>query len=280
MAAPRRGQSWPLRGGVSHGRSIVPRRVSPARGWPGDTVGDVLHPVGSLPPRVYWKRRILGIAVVLLLAVVPFLLLGGGGASEAADGVDPQPTGPPAATPQLELVPAQPLQTTTAAPSTSPPEGSGQPSGSAPAPPTDPPATDATTTPPPAEPVACTDKMLTVTASSEQPKYSAQDRPTLLMTVQNSTAQPCTRDIGTAQQEWGLFDGEVRLWGSNDCLSEPVSDVQILKPGQEVVLRVEWSGLTSDRACAQPRKRLPPGDYQLRARIGGVQSPNATLTLT
>jgi len=249
---------------------MLPRRGSLTQSRLGITVEGVLHPVGSLPPRVYWKRRAAGIVVVLLLAVVPFLLLGGRDPSEAAGAGATQPADP-AGTPQLELVPAEPLDTSTTAPTTTAPTTTGQPPATS-----GPPATS----PPPAAPVPCTDAMLGVTAGSQQPQYSAQDKPTLLMTVKNVVAQPCLRDLGTAQQEWGLFDGDARLWGSNDCLAEPAANVQTLQPGQQVVLRVVWSGLSSDRQCTEPRQRLAPGDYQLRARIGTAQSPNATLTLT
>jgi len=242
-----------------------------------------LHPVGSLSPQVYWKRRVVGIAVVLLLAVVPFLLLSGRGSSEAAGAARPESTRP-AQTPQLALIPAEPLLTSTAAPTTAPPTATaaattGQPTTGQPTT-AQPTATQPAPSPaPPPTPVPCTDEMLTVTASGQQPQYSVRDKPTLLMTVRNSSAQPCIRDIGAGQQEWTLLDGDVRLWGSNDCLAEPGADVQTLQPNQQVTLRVEWSGLTSDTECAEPRRRLAPGDYQLRARIGTAKSPNATLTL-
>ncbi len=244
----------------------------------GITVGRVLHPVGSLPPRVYWKRRLLGIAVVLLLAVVPFLLFSGRGASEASVAEIPPPPRVPTATPQLELIPAQPLQTSTAAPTTTTPPGTTPPVATPPV--TTPPVTTPPgTTAPPATPVLCTDEMLAVTAGAEQPQYSVQDKPTLLMMVKNVSAQPCVRDVGTTQQEWGLFDGDVRLWGSNDCLYQPGRKLQTLQPGQQVTLRVEWTGLTSDPDCAEPRRRFAPGEYRLSVRLGTAKDPDATLIL-
>lgn len=250
---------------------MLPRRGRLTRPALGITVEGVLHPVGSLSPRVYWKRRALGIVIVLILAVVPFLLLGGGDASEAAGaGAGATQSIDPVETPQLELVPAEPLDTSTTAPSTTAQTTTTPAATSGPA----------VTTAPPAAPGPCTDAMLGVTAGSEQPQYSAQDKPTLLMTVKNVSLEPCVRDLGSAQQEWGLFDGDARLWGSNDCLSDPAADVQTLQPGQQVVLQVAWSGLSSDRQCTESRQRLAPGDYQLRARLGTAQSPNATLTLT
>lgn len=240
-----------------------------------------MHPVGSLPPRVYWKRRVAGIAVVLLLAVVPFLLLNGRDSSEASGSDAAPPPQRPATTPQLELIPAEPLQSSTP-PTTVPPTSvppTTAPAATTPAPTSAPPTTLPPTSAAPGPPGQCTDEMLAVTAGAQQPQYSVQDKPTLLMTVRNVGPQPCVRDLGTSQQEWTLFDGDARLWGSNDCLAEQAAGVQTLQPAQQVTLRVEWSGLTSDPECAEPRRRLAPGDYQLRARIGTAQSPNATLTL-
>lgn len=253
---------------------MLPRRGSRTRPCFGRTVEAVLHPVGSLPPRVYWKRRLAGVGVVLLLAVIPTVLLTGGDESQADAG--PGTTTAPAQTPQLDLVPAQPLSTSTA-PGTSAPAGtSGTTPTSGAAPTTDPPASS----PPPAPPVACTDDVIAVTAGSTQPQWAVSAKPIVTMTVTNAGTVACTRDLGASQQEWGLFDGATRLWGSNDCQVEPGTDVKTLQPGQQVTLQVQWSGMTSEPTCEQPRNRLAAGEYQLRARIGQVQSADFVLKLS
>lgn len=245
------------------------------------TVATVLHPVGSLPPQVYWKRRLFGFGVLLIVAVVSFLLVTGGGNTQAASVAATSTSTAPAQTPQLELVPAQPLVTTTPATSTGgdPTTSTGAPATSAPPAKSAPPTTSSpSTSTAPAQPVPCTDAMLSVQAGSQQPSWSVQDKPALLMTVQNVSDQPCVRDVGTTQQEWGLFDGDTRLWGSNDCQRVAGEDVRTLQPKQKLTFDVQWSGLTSDRSCQATRSQLAPGDYQLRARMGSAQSDNFTLT--
>ena len=239
------------------------------------TVATVLHPVGSLPPQVYWKRRLFGFGVLLIVAVVSFLLVTGGGNTQAAGVAATSASTAPAQPPQLELVPAQPLVTTTPGSPTGgdPTTTTGTPGTSTP-----PTTSSAPTSTTPAQPVACTDAMLSVKAGSQQPTWSVQDKPALLMTVQNISDRPCVRDVGTTQQEWGLFDGDTRLWGSNDCQRVAGEDVRTLQPKQQLTFDVQWSGLTSDRSCQATRKQLAPGDYELRARMGSAQSDNVTLT--
>lgn len=236
------------------------------------TVESVLHPVGVLPHRVYWKRRLAGLGVVLLLVLVPVVLLTGGGGEAAGGGtVSPGAAATDAEAPQLDLVPAESLSPTTTppaagAPTTAVPSGgSGSPTSAAPP----------TAAPPP----ACTDATVAVTAGSTQPQWRTDAKPVFTMTVTNAGTTACRRDVGTGQQEWGLFDGDTRLWGSNDCLSEPGQNVLTLQPGQQVTVQVTWSGLTSEPTCQQPRERLAGGEYQLRARIGPVQSANFAVVL-
>lgn len=238
------------------------------------TVESVLHPVGTLPPRVYWKRRLAGLAVVLLLILVPTLLLTqGGGRSQASDG-DAPATSPAteADAPQLDLVPAETLTSTTAPPATSAPTSGAPgttPTGSA----------TPTSAPPPPQVPACSDAAVAVTAGSTRPQWRTDATPVFTMTVTNAGTTPCRRDLGASQQEWGLFDGATRLWGSNDCLFEPGQNVVTLTPGQQVTVQVTWSGLTSEPTCQQPRERLAGGEYQLRARNGKVQSSDVVVVL-
>lgn len=257
---------------------MLPRRGTRTGRGPAPTVETVLHPVGSLPPRVYWKRRLAGVAVVLLLAVVPILLITGGGDESQAAGQNTQAAARPAQTPQLDLVPAETLLPSTTA-STTGPSGSEPTSAPPPAGSTPTGSAAPTGSAPPAEPVACTDDVIAVTAGSPQPQWATSAKPVVTMTVTNAGTVACTRDLGASQQEWGLLSGETRLWGSNDCQVEPGKNVQSLQPGQQVTLQVQWSGMTSEPTCNQPRERLAPGEYQLRARLGGVQSGDYTLVL-
>lgn len=252
-------------------RRVAHRRGTGARRRARVTVGRVLHPVGSLPPRVYWKRRLAGAGVVLLLLVVPILLITGGADSDAAD-VASTTAAEPAGTPQLDLIPAESLAPdATDSSSTSPSGSSTSPGTSSP---------PVTTGDPADAVVACGDDVIAVTAGSPQRRWSVTSAPVVTMAITNAGTVACTRDIGSSQQEWGLFDGGTRLWGSNDCQVEPGEDVQTLQPGQQVTVQIGWSGQTSEPTCQQPRQSLAPGEYQLRARLGSVQSTDFALTFT
>lgn len=268
------------------------RRVAVIGRGVGITVDAVLHPVGSLPPTVYWKRRVLGIVVLVLVAVVPFLLLGSGNQSQAAGGGDAPPLTAATGTPQLGLVPATPLQKptptgtpsasssptpgTSATPSATTSQAASQTAAQTASPPVLPTSTSAAS---PSAPAACADEMLTLTAAPQAPEYSTADQPTLLLNVQNVGPTACERDLGGAQQEFVLSSGETRLWGSNDCYPSEGADVRLLQPGQAVQLPVLWSGLTSEPGCTGDRHRLDAGDYTVRARLGTAWSPDATLSL-
>src|SRR5947209_5300998 len=106
----------------------------------------VLHPVGPLPPRTYWLRRLAPLAILLALLIVVAVSCSGGGSAKkptAASG----PTGSP--TPSF---PPSTRSSTT---------GTGTPPG-------------------------CTRAALEVTASTDATKYPAGSLPRLVVTVRNT----------------------------------------------------------------------------------------------
>jgi hypothetical protein len=88
------------------------------------------------------------------------------------------------------------------------------------------------------------------------------------------------RDLDAAKQAVAVVrspgDG---LWGSNDCSPGDTDDVRTLAPGQEAVFSVHWSGRTSRPGCAGERTTVPPGTYQLLARLDGIVSDPVSFTL-
>lgn len=219
--------------------------------------------------------------MLIVLSVIPVLALTSRGESQAEQPVVTAPTTTATATPALELIPAQPLTTTTPAPSSAAPAGSAPAETSTAetsAPTPTPTPTPAPSQAPPAEPVPCTDEMLALTVAPEA-EYTVRDQPTLVLTVQNIGTGPCTRDLGEGAPEFLIFDGETRLWGSNDCIPGEGSEVRTLAPGESAQLSVVWAGQTAEPTCTADRVRLEPGSYTLRARLGTAQSPDVVLTL-
>lgn len=218
--------------------------------------------------------------MLIVLAVVPVLALTSRGESQAEQPVvATPPTSAASTTPQLDLIPADPLATSTPAPSTPAPSTSAPPAGtSAPAPSASPKATP--TPAPPVEPVPCTDEMLALAVAPQDPEYAVDADPVLLLTVANVGTGPCTRDVGEGRAEYLIFEGDTRLWGSNDCIPGEGADVRALQPDEQIQLSVRWAGLTAEPGCAAPREQLAPGNYTLRASLDTAQSPDGVLTLT
>ncbi len=236
----------------------------------------MLHPIGRLPPQVYWRRRLLLIGMVILLSLAAgwFFLGGASGdpdgtpadpSAEAGSSEEPTGDGPLTALEQVvpSLVPADSVE----------PPGAGAPAGGAtPAP---------APAPTPAEPGPCPDEAIGLTVGAESPQYAVGSKPLLGLNITNVSAVPCLRDLDVALQTWGLFavDG-TRLWGSNDCYPEPsVPNVALLQPGQVVNFTIIWSGQTSEPACTQPRQTLGPGTYILRGYLANLVSPDVPLVL-
>jgi hypothetical protein len=236
---------------------------------PTASVREVLHPVGRLPARVYWRRRLIVLAVlVAVLAgggwlVVRWLDPPGEG-STAAGGAT---TSRPVPTPALERVlpSLASVRTPETAPGTPLPEVRRKPAPS-------------TAGPTPGGP--CTDEMieLTMRAPTQVPVGST---PALEIVVRNVSEVDCIRRLDKDLQEVLLIDsGGDRVWGSNDCRPERSDVRRTLVPGEGVTLEIVWSGLSSEPDCAGERTTPAAGVYVLRGRLDTKTTPDRRIRLT
>ena len=207
----------------------------------------MLHPVGELAPSVYWRRRLLLLATVLLAGVSVYAVFfrgdGGGGPSTAGTF---SPSG----------------QHSSAAAQTS-----SQPASS---------SSDPSTT---AAPAACRSSQLTIAAASSASAYPAGAKPTVAIVVTNKGPQPCVQDLSDSQIELRVYNGSARVWGSHDCLIQPGTAPATLPVGQPIRREIQWSGLSSRPACAGTRTRVAAGRYTLFAYLAGRQGSTTTFTL-
>jgi hypothetical protein len=228
---------------------------------PADSVRGVLHPVGRLPARVYWRRRLT--VLVVLIAV-----LGGGGwlairlldpPGEGAAGGSAAATSRPAPTPALEQVLPSLASVRTPERSTTSPETRRSPASA--------PAGHTAGGP-------CTDEMITLTMRAPT-RVTAGSTPTLEIIVRNVSEVPCVRRLDKDLQEVVLFDAAgYRVWGSNDCRPEKSDVRRTLAPREGVALEVVWSGLTSRPECAGERTTPKAGVYVLRGRLDDKKTPD------
>ena len=222
----------------------------------------MLHPVGDLPAAVYWRRRLMVLAVLLaVLGGIGWLglaLVRADGGETTAASSSRSPTRPPA----LERVVPSVSAVSTPTP---PVPAEVTPSAVSPA------------APAPGSP--CTDDMISLEVRAPA-TVALGSKPTFELLVTNVAAVPCVRALDKGLQELQLFDSAgARIWGSNDCFPEVSADTRTLGPGETVTFPVVWGGLTSEPTCTAGRDDPAPGSYLLRGRLDTKISPDVPLTL-
>ena len=114
----------------------------------------------------------------------------------------------------------------------------------------------------------CTNDQLELTASLTPRAVPSGTMPKLHLSVRNTSTSACRRDLGANQQELRVMDGTRRLWSSDDCYPLRGSAVWTLAPGAKRTYTLTWAAKDSVPGCAEARKRLEPGRYDLVARVG------------
>jgi len=224
------------------------------------------EPSGPLPATVYWRRRWVALASVVVLFALLGLTIAAlvHGRTEATS--DEKTT---LAANQAALS------------SEAPPPPPGDPTAFGP-PSTAPIDPSAPLTVPPTGPVPCTNDMLSVGATIDRTDHKVGDKPVVGVVVTNTSGQPCVRDLDGSRLEIVVWsgDGVNRLWSSNDCTNPAKPDLRTLVPGQPVSFQVTWQGRTSTPGCATARTVVPAGAYRLLTRIDDLISPPTPFLLT
>jgi hypothetical protein len=224
----------------------------------------MLEPTGPLPPSVYWRRRALAatacVLAVMLLAWIVGALVGS---------ADDQPVRGTAGSQQLTGPPSSPPPSTHPA---TPSSTSPAPTSSASPPPSEPP-------PPPR---SCPDEVIKVAAEPGARSYRVGEHPLLRLTIRNTGAVPCLREVSRKLRELVITtaNGRKRLWSSNDCYAPAEVDRRILLPGKPLSFTLNWAGRTSSPGCPVRRETVEAGRYRLTASLAHLQSPPTALLLT
>ncbi|WP_182112147.1 MULTISPECIES: DUF4232 domain-containing protein [unclassified Actinotalea] len=203
----------------------------------------VLRPVGPRPPRVYWIRRlVLLAAVVLVLALAWSLVSKAFGAGRAAD--TPDDTTPVAAA-----------------------EADAEA------------ATETVEQPADVGPVACAAADLTVTLTTDARSYPAGAQPTFTVAVTNAGTIPCTVDAAATQRELVVTSGADRIWSSLDCSPDPAANLLLLEPGGRADTPVVWDRTRSAAGCPGGLPEPGAGTYSAVVSTLGATSGAAVFEL-
>lgn len=226
----------------------------------------MFHPVGDLPPSVYWRRRFVLLAsvialIVLLVLTVNVLASGGSGGTPRAAGVltGASTTPRPAPTTSVPTT-SQAASSTSEAPTSASKSPSGSVSSSVP-------------------PKPCTASQLSLAAAVGQSSYTVGQQPVLSIVVKNVSATPCVQDLADPQIVLRVYNGESRVWGSHDCKVEPGTDDRTLMPAHAVRVSIVWSGLTSQPGNCTNRQQVGAGTYTLYGSLAGHEATAAQFTI-
>jgi hypothetical protein len=217
--------------------------------------------VGPLPSAVYWRRRALVAAplLVILLTLSTCIASGSDGSPQkpAAKTVQ-EPTEAALSPSPSALVPVLPTLSSSASTAASPS-----------------PSTPVS----PAGPATCLDTDLDLVATMEKTTIRVGAHPRLKLAVTNTSPNQCVRDVGSGQQELSVVQGARTLWSSDHCSPNRGTDLRTLFPGEKRTYWLDWSGRTSDEGCPKTRSEVGPGTYQVVARLGTLVSKPLEFTI-
>lgn len=212
-----------------------------------------------MPPEIYWRRRLVAIAaVVLAFAVVVWLIL-----TLIRSTGDPPHTradAPAVTTSKVPTSSATAAATTSEAAKTATTTAVGAVSAVTP----------------------CPDQSLAVKMSVGQPTYRVGEQPVFGIVITNISTATCQRDMGSGLQQISVqsLDGQRRLWSNVDCDQGGPADVRILAGGQQAAYTLTWSGTTSQANCSGDRAQVPAGSYAVVAQFGSVRSSPELFNIT
>ncbi|WP_181003454.1 hypothetical protein [Microbacterium sp. CJ77] len=126
-------------------------------------------------------------------------------------------------------------------------------------------------------PEACTADSVLVEALTDKESYASGEQPQLSMRLTNTSATPCTINVGTTQQSFTITSGSDVWWRSTDCQAAPSDMVVTLAAGQvvESSAPIAWDRTRSSvDTCEGDRPRATGGgaSYHLDVSIGGIPS--------
>lgn len=130
----------------------------------------------------------------------------------------------------------------------------------------------------------CADDEIKINAVTDKKSYDEGQKPKLTLRVQNTSKAACSIDVGTSQQEFVVASKGGQVWSSADCQDvnadqETARNEVAFAPGETKDSVLEWGVLPSTQGCTVVKKKIGPGDYQLKVHLGSKNSKAAKFAI-
>jgi hypothetical protein len=205
----------------------------------------VARPRGPMPTRVYWVRRLVLLAVVVLVGWLTIRWIDGGDSGATP----PEDETPAAATESDDPTPAgdrDPKKKSKDENRTTRVD------------------TVAETFERPREDCDLTEVL--VVPSVAEPAY-AEEPVRLSLRISSAGSSPCSLGLDAENLLVVISDGDDTVWDSTHCEDDiPVRDLA-LQPRWSTLIDLTWSGLHSGRTCASDATPAEPGTYTVQAAM-------------
>ncbi|MDK8845755.1 hypothetical protein QP888_04355 [Corynebacterium sp. MSK297] len=128
---------------------------------------------------------------------------------------------------------------------------------------------------------ACELHDLSVTAHSDKAYYAGGDQPTFYMSVENPTDHDCVVNLDENPLRFEVYDLNTnhRMWADTDCYPAVITGNQEFKAGQTRHFEAVWSKTNSAPGECNHRPATPEGNYFLHAVVGDNASDALTFAL-
>lgn len=131
------------------------------------------------------------------------------------------------------------------------------------------------------QPGVCDASQVVVSAVTDSDSYAADVDPQLSWTLVNTGDQPCTLNVGTAQQVFTVTSGAETIWTSKDCQKDAADYPLTIEPASSgakptVSSTIAWSRERSSAdscdATDKPKVTAGGASYHLQVTVGGISS--------
>jgi hypothetical protein len=208
-------------------------------------MSSLLHPTGSEPTSVYWRRRILVVALVLVLVIGLVWLVWPKGAPQTQS-PQTQLTGSAATAVSVATEPANSAPSAAASSSVS------------------------------VAPTQCPVEQIQVALSGYEKLAVGAAQP-FKASFTNASADSCVLAVSATNFTLTVVSGNDRIWSTSDCAKWVPSKTITLKPQEGTELDITWTGVRSKATCGAAKDALGAGTYVAKAALTGAQP--ATLVM-